>query len=61
MIDEIVSNAVALQQTKTQLTANMLVMKKRFDMQKQLVNMIAEVTRSAPPPPGQGTRVDKTA
>lgn len=44
----------------TQATAMMKIIKKNHEMQMQLVDMVAEVARSAPPP-GQGTRVDKTA
>ncbi len=61
MITDIATRAVTLQQQKTQFTANMLVMKKQFEMKQQLVKMIDKVSRSAPPPPGTGTRIDKTA
>ena len=61
MLGEIANKAIELQQTKTQFTANILVMKKQFEMDKLLINMIDQVSRSAPPPPGQGVRVDKSA
>jgi hypothetical protein len=44
----------------TQQAASMAIMKKNHEMQVALVDMVAEVARSAPPP-GQGRVVDKLA
>ena len=46
--------------TRNQGLVNIAVMKKSHEMQMDLINMLSEVARSAPPP-GQGTRVDKSA
>ena len=46
--------------TRNQGLVNIAVMKKSHEMQMDLINMLSEVARSAPPS-GQGTRVDKTA
>ncbi len=56
---------VALQMTsmlaaRTQGLAQIKMLKAEHQMAMQLVEMVAEVAKSAPPP-GQGTRVDKTA
>ena len=44
----------------TQQAAGMAIMKKSHEMQMALVDRVAEVARSAPPP-GQGRVVDKLA
>lgn len=44
----------------TQQAASMAIMKKNHEMQVALVDMVAEVARSAPQP-GQGRVVDKLA
>ena len=54
------SQALALQQFQTQTKANIIVMKKQFEMDKMLVEMIDAVSQSAALPAGQGTRVDKS-
>ncbi len=58
---DIAAQAVALKQAQTQQLAQIKMMKAANDMQKQLVEMIDAVARSAPAPDGQGTKVDKTA
>ena len=51
---------VNMQATQTQSLVQFAVIKKSHEMQMDLINMLSEVARSAPPP-GQGTRVDKSA
>lgn len=46
---------------KLQNSMQIAVFKKAHDMQADLMNTLIQVSQSAPPPPGQGTRVDKTA
>lgn len=58
---DIAAQAVALKQAQTQQLAQIKMMKAANDMQKQLIEMIDVVARSAPVPDGQGTKVDKTA
>ena len=45
---------------KLQNSMQFAVFKKAHEMQTDLVNTLIQVSQSAPPP-GQGTRVDKTA
>ena len=49
------------QMGETQSVAQILMLKKQHEMDMSLALMIDEVARSAPPPPGQGLVVDKTA
>lgn len=51
---------VNMRATQTQSLVQFAVIKKSHDMQMDLINMLSEVARSAPPP-GQGTQVDKSA
>ena len=51
---------VNMRATQTQSLVKFAVIKKSHEMQMDLINMLSEVARSAPPP-GQGRRVDKTA
>ena len=51
---------VTARAASTQQAAAMTIMKKDHEMQMALVDMVAEVARSAPPP-GQGRVVDKLA
>jgi hypothetical protein len=53
--------ALSLQQSQVQSKASMLMLKKQHQMDMMLVEMIDSVSRSAPLPTGQGTRVDKSA
>lgn len=57
---DIAATMVNLQATRTQGLVEIAVLKKSHEMQMNLINMLSEVARSAPPP-GQGTRVDKSA
>ncbi|HEY9009995.1 MAG TPA: hypothetical protein VIN06_03160 [Devosia sp.] len=50
----------ALQGARTQVSAQIAIVKKNHEMEMTLVNMIDQVARAAPPP-GQGTKVDKLA
>lgn len=52
---------VAARTASTQQSAMFAIMKKNNEMQQQLVDMVAEVARSAPAPQGQGRVVDKLA
>lgn len=46
----------------TQNSAQIAVFKKANDMQNELLNSLMQTALDmAPPPPGQGTKVDKTA
>jgi hypothetical protein len=56
-VAEIMVNLLA---ARTQGRIDIAVLKKSHEMQMDLINMLSEVARSAPPP-GQGTRVDKSA
>ncbi len=58
---DLITQALDLKQSQTQAKASMIMLKKQFEMDKMLVEMIDAVSQSAPLPAGQGTRVDKTA
>ncbi len=58
---DLTSQALALQQSQTQAKANIIMLKKQFEMDMMLVEMVEAVTKSAPLPSGQGQRVDKSA
>lgn len=58
---DLTSQALALQQSQTQAKANIIMLKKQFEMDKMLVEMVDAVTKSAPLPSGQGQKVDKSA
>jgi hypothetical protein len=45
----------------TQQSAAMAIMKKNHEMEMSLVNMVAEIAKSAPAPAGQGLVVDRRA
>ena len=51
---------VAMRAAQTQQLVGIAVVKKQHEMETQLIDMLSEVARAAPPP-GQGTRVDKVA
>jgi len=57
---DVAETMINLQAVRTQSLVQIAVMKKSHQMQMDLINMLSEVARSAPPP-GQGTRVDKSA
>lgn len=58
---DLTTQALELQQSQTQAKANMIMLKKQFEMDKMLVQVVDAVTQSAPLPSGQGTRLDKSA
>ncbi|MCF6326239.1 MAG: putative motility protein [Devosiaceae bacterium] len=58
---DIASQAFNLKQVQTQASAQFAVIKKQQEMDKMLIEMVDAVSKSAPLPPGMGTRVDKTA
>jgi hypothetical protein len=60
MID-VASQLMAMRAASTQQAASMAMLKKNHEMEMQLVNMVAELARSAPAPTGQGLVVDKRA
>jgi len=57
---DVAETMINLQAVRTQSLVQIAVMRKSHQMQMDLINMLSEVARSAPPP-GQGTRVDKSA
>ena len=60
METDLASMLVSARAAATQQAAMMKILKKSHEMQMQLVEMVSEVARSAPPP-GQGRVVDKLA
>jgi hypothetical protein len=58
---DVAMQLMAMRASATQQSASMAIMKKNHEMEMSLVNMIAEVARSAPAPSGQGLVVDKRA
>ncbi len=58
---DLVSQAVALTQTKTRVSAQFLMLKKQNEMQRAVLEMVDTVSAKAPPPPGQGSKIDKHA
>jgi hypothetical protein len=58
---EVAAQLMAMRMAGTQQAAQMAIIKKNHEMDMGLVNMIAEVARSAPAPAGQGLVVDKRA
>ena len=58
---DLTSQALALQQSQTQAKAGIIMIKKQHEMEMMLVEMVDAVSRNAPLPSGQGTRVDKSA
>jgi hypothetical protein len=57
----LVSMAQSLQLGKTQFMAEIAILKKSHEMDAALIDLIAKVADSAPPPSGQGRIVDKRA
>ena len=58
---EVAAQLIAMRMAGTQQAAQMDMVKKNHEMEMSLVNMIAEVAKSAPAPSGQGLVVDKRA
>lgn len=57
---DVATTMVNLLAARNQGLVNIAIMKKQHEMQTDLINMLTEVAKSAPPP-GQGSRVDRTA
>jgi hypothetical protein len=57
---ELAEPLIAMQMAATRHSAQIAVIKKQHDMQTELLTMLMD-TAKAPPPPGQGLRVDRTA
>jgi hypothetical protein len=60
METDLASMLVSARTAATQQVAMMKILKKSHEMQMQLIEMVSEVARSAPPA-GQGRVVDKLA
>jgi hypothetical protein len=58
---DVASQLITMRMGATQQAASMAILKKNHEMEMSLVNMLAEVARSAPAPSGQGLVVDKRA
>ena len=58
---DVAAQLMAMRMAGAQQSAAMAILKKNHEMEMQLVNMVAELARSAPAPTGQGLVVDKTA
>lgn len=58
---DVAAQLMAMRMGATQQAASMAIMKKNHEMEMSLVNMVADVARSAPAPSGQGLVVDKRA
>ena len=57
---DLATQMTALQGARTQFSAQIAIVKKNHEMEMDLINMVDQVARAAPPP-GQGTKVDKLA
>lgn len=58
---EVAAQLMAMRMAGTQQAAQMAMIRKNHEMEMSLVNMIADVAKSAPAPAGQGLVVDKRA
>ncbi|MEO7224199.1 MAG: hypothetical protein ABIY37_17160 [Devosia sp.] len=58
---DVATQLMAMRMGATQQAASMAILKKDHEMEMALVNMVAEVARSAPAPLGQGLVIDKRA
>ena len=56
---DVATQMVAMRMSATQQAASMAMIKKNHEMEMSLVNMLADVARSAPAPSGQGLVVDR--
>ena len=56
---EVAAKLIAMRMAGTQQAAQMAMVKKNHEMEMSLVNMIAEVAKSAPAPSSKGLVVDK--
>lgn len=60
MNTDLAASLLTARTTATQHSVQIAVVKKAHDMQMELINSLMQ-TALSPPPPGQGTRVDKQA
>ena len=60
MDTDLVSQLLTMRNAATQGSVQQAMLKKQHEMDMSLVTMMADATKSAPPP-GQGLVVDKTA
>ena len=58
---DVATQLLSMRMAGTQQAAQMAIIKKNHEMEMSLVNMVAEVAKSAPAPSGQGLVVDKRA
>lgn len=58
---DVTSQLLAMRMSGTQQAMQMAMLKKSHEMEMAMVNMVAEVAKSAPAPSGQGLVVDKRA
>lgn len=58
---DVATQLIAMRMAGTQQAASMAMLKKNNEMEMALVNMVAEIAKSAPAPSGQGMVVDKRA
>jgi hypothetical protein len=56
----IASSLISMSAQKTQMTANFAVLKKQFEMQKSVIDLLQPLAQT-PAAPGTGLVVDKTA
>jgi hypothetical protein len=61
METDLASQITTLQSNRGQFSAQIAIVKKNHEMEMAAIQMVDDVARSAPPPSGQGTQVDKTA
>lgn len=60
MDTDLTAQLTTMRLAMTQQSAGIALIKKQHEMQQELVAMISEAAH-APPPPGQGARVDRWA
>lgn len=63
METDLSTQLTALQGARTNVSPQIAMVKKNHESEMAMVQAVEEIAQSAPPPapPGQGTRVDKTA
>lgn len=58
---DLAASLISMSASKTQMSANMAVLKKQFQMEKAAVDMLVPAPAKAPAPSGTGLLVDKSA
>lgn len=61
MNSDLAITMAAMNTAKTQGGMQIAMIKQQVQQDASIVNMLDQAVRQAPPPPGQGTQVDKTA